>query len=443
MSTANDARLALLARLPILVDDELATLHTVADFVAALQTCSDVPAFLRAAAAALGIRVLFETGTVHVRAILSDAANRGMRRRDAAAAELFYACNGLVIDVAARTILVHPPRAFNRHPDAATVDAALAAHRYDILPITDGTVVVLYYWPPVDTWCIATANGYDVSTLQWMGARSYAQLLHSLMVQLCPVFADRTGLSIEDGRLHFNTLDRTKQYILGFRHHDFHPMHSDPERIWRIASHEDADGLQDLHDIPAQLVLNPAPFASLQAARAACSGALQTSAASGGVPNYGYILRARAVAPRSTPDVLIESPLLEYLRTRVYDKCGRLHDVAPEARFELHAMRAYLASAATRSSFVAIFPRYNAIFRRYDDFIHNLSMLVAVLLRQKAMAPLAREAVYASPIGRIATTFAEHIGSSEHIVSGRDVDSIIRDFATNPEYALIYLRAQQ
>ena len=63
-------------------------------------------------------------------------------------------------------------------------------------------------------WCLASANGFDVSHLKWGGDETYAEVLFELLAK-SPTFLAATGLRLrrgllcdDDVRLDFQTLDR-------------------------------------------------------------------------------------------------------------------------------------------------------------------------------------------------------------------------------------------
>ena len=139
-----------------------------------------------------------------------------------------------MIDARTWTHIVVPPRAFASRPWAKEVDRALSAWDadgdirtglYDVIQVSDGTVVMLYNWThpakgPI--WCLAMGNGYDVSHLRWMGGKTYAEIVHGLLAD-CPGFPAAAGLGFRrdslcegDTRLNFKYLDRGLCYTIGF-----------------------------------------------------------------------------------------------------------------------------------------------------------------------------------------------------------------------------------
>ncbi len=410
---------------------------------------------------------------------------------------LYYECNGLVLDARTWRALAVPPCAFNPRPNAKTVDPLLAEDLYDVIRVDDGTVVTLYCWShPVDgpTWALASSNGYDVSSLYWIGPLTYAEVFHDLAVRLYPKFGEETGMELErldDGttRLKFARLDASRCYTVGFRHHNFHPMAADPERMWQIQS-ADLTGCAPrvvysggLPVIPEQTVLHrDADLAALAAEAAKACGrpegapltleglqalgkdafaraaAFIASGARGpplGAPaptalppelNYGYILRSRdAGRTRENSDILVETPLLARIRKIVYERAPRSvrDDLTADDRLEYNAMRAYL-TANERLDFLALYPGWVARFQAFEEFVNNVVHLVIHALRQRAMAPSSREPPMRSATGQVARALLDHICRHENLTAfHKDTESIVRDYVVNPEYAFLFLRAMR
>jgi hypothetical protein len=271
---------------------------------------------------------------------------------------LYYECNGLVIDARTWRALAVPPNAFNNQPTSKAIDTFLAEDCYDIIRVDDGTVVTLYCWDhPTEgpSWALASSNGYDVSSLRWFGQLTYAAIFYDITQRLYPDFGAQTGMSLEtraDGttRLNFTNLDHSRCYTIGFRHHNFHPMKSDPERMWQIQSTDLSGTIPQVvfsgngHGLPVipdqyvyadnflgkpltlEILRNNGSTAISQAATYA---AQFVAAAHPQLPaelNYGYILRARASARGVTKEhsnILIDTPLLKRIRKIIYEGAPR------------------------------------------------------------------------------------------------------------------------
>ena len=151
--------------------------------------------------------------------------------------------SGLLFDSESWLPLATPPPAFKLRPATDAVNALLVADAYDIIRVDDGTVVTLYKWNHPQhgkVWGMASNNGYDVSSLYWMGPMTYAEVFYDLAMRRYPEFVTQTGMGItrtgKSTRLTFTKLDPSFSYTVGFRHHNFHPVVEDPERMWSIQS---------------------------------------------------------------------------------------------------------------------------------------------------------------------------------------------------------------
>lgn len=413
----------------------------------------------------------------------------GPGRRAGLAGPLRLACNGLVVDARTWRALAVPPRALTAAPPARTADAHLAAGLYDIIRVDDGTIVTLYCWdrPAAGpTWALASSNGYDVSSLRWSGDLTYAEIFHDLACRVYPQFAQETGIGLDAGsRLTFARLDRTRCYTVGFRHHAFHPLTADPERMWQIQCWEVAGPTPrpapegaGLPHVPHQTLCDSGRLAAAAAGigaaaadapltcaalRALCRGALADAVefvaglpAAGaweptprgvGPPpglHYGYILRSRR--PDLTgdcSDVLLESPLLARVRKLAYERppAAVAAEVAPAERLEYCAVRAWL-TATDRADFLALFPGWRPRLRAYEEFVENVVGQIVHTCRQRAMAPASREPALRSPTGQVARALLEHIRQFVSLSAfSPDTPKIIHDYVVTPEYAYLFMRA--
>ena len=115
-------------------------------------------------------------------------------------------------------------------PDA---DVVIRTGRYNVILVIDGTAVTMYRWTHPKkglVWCLASANGFDVSHLKLGGDETFAEVLFELLAK-SPTFLAATGLRlrrgflcVDDVRLDFQTLERGRCYTIGFPHPNFHPM---------------------------------------------------------------------------------------------------------------------------------------------------------------------------------------------------------------------------
>lgn len=393
---------------------------------------------------------------------------------------------GLLIDARTWRIIAAPPPAFNLRPAANAVDTLLAADAYDIIRVDDGTVVTIYCWNhPKNgpTWAMATSNGYDVSALYWMGSLTYAEVFIDLVTRLYPEFTAITGAALDkstgETRLSFKNLDPAFSYTIGFRHHNFHPMISDPERMWLIQAVKSSESMlpvvvpMSLPGIPVQEVYSHetlamqmgVPTLTLAHIRAVGATSFETAVAHiGGVAvaspaylalNYGYILRLRPTeilspqaiaAVAAFPDhahVLVETPLLTRVRRLIYERAPRAvrDSITSIERHSYNAMRAYLMPEEQRD-YLRLFPSWTQRFNEFGKFVGNVIKEAVHTLRQRAHTPPSRDPRPTTMAGHIALALVDHICKHTKLAAPhRDAESIVRDLISVPENAYLFLRA--
>jgi hypothetical protein len=379
-------------------------------------------------------------------------------------------CNGVVIDARTWMPLAISPRAFNPRHNTRTINEFLSKGMFDIIPIPDGTVVTLYPWdlttgtPDSGSrkgyWALASSNGYDVSTLKWMGDQAYAEVFFRVAQQY-PDFISQAEMVLmkDEAVLYCGNLDRSKCYSVGFRHHNFHPMKWDPMRIWQI-QHTTITG-DDMHTVYSDDGggLPGVPWqdtvtivTTLEGLQGRCASSIDdakkiaATPAANLAPNYGFILRSKD--PQVTgehSDFLVESPLLKKIRRILYQRPSRTvrDDLNHEIRLEYNIVRTFL-TATEREDCIALFPDWKAKFDAYEEFVNNVVHNIIHMHRQSAMGSASREPVPKSPTTVVAKALLNHIVRHEAIGAfHRDTTDIIRDYVTTPEYALLYLRAMK
>jgi hypothetical protein len=436
------------------------------------------------------------------RLMLCGEARGGRKTQNAAGGDtvLAYECNGLVLDARTWRALAVPPGAFNHRPPTKTVDALLAEGVYDVIRVDDGTVVTLYHWDhPLEgpVWCLSTSNGYDVSSLLWMGGLTFAEIFFDLATRAYPDFCKQTGIALKKGpgdvtRLTFLHLDPHWCYTVGFRHHDFHPMKADPERMWQIQCTDLTGARPQVNQLTAPTTLVATADGVLGAEKAVlglpglpwqvpCNRAALPAVLTSGklrelgadaydvamayialrgpyalpprpgsaLPRelvYGFILRSRDPACTGVcSDVLLESPLLARIRKIVYERAPRSVRpyLTPADRLEHNAMRAFL-TANEREAFLALYPEWKTRFQHFKEFTENVVLLIITVLRQRALDPASCEPAMRSATGDVARALIEHIARHENLAAfQKNTESIVRDYVLNPVYAFLFLRALQ
>jgi hypothetical protein len=334
-------------------------------------------------------------------------------------APICYECNGLVLDARTWRPLAVPPCAFAALPAAKVLDERLAAGDYDIVRVDDGTVVTVYSWEhPADgtVWAIGSSNGFDVSNLYWCGPLTYAEVFVDLARRRYPDFVAETGLGLEkdsDGgtRLRFDKLDCDYCYTIGFRHHNYHPVRADPERMWvvqctylggpapavefgggrlpglppqTVCTADEIPGAGwpptagSLREIGKEAFERAAVFIATEAGERRDSRALPSEL------NYGYMLRARAGT--SLPDLLVETPLLSNVRRVIYERPPRniRDNITSGDRIAYSAVRAFL-TIPMRATFLALCPEWKETYANFSEFANKVIEHAVHVARQKSL----------------------------------------------------------
>ena len=378
-------------------------------------------------------------------------------------APIHFECGGAVIDTSSWLAVVLPPRAMDKFPVVSKVNNWLVSGgNYDVIEVFDGTVVTLYKWvgPAGPVWAMASSNGYDVSTLQRAGPLTFAEVFYELVTKLYPGFAAGTGISLQGSRLNFSNLDDQKCYTFGFRHHNFHPLRTDPERVWFIQSadttglHPQKTGDQSMYDIVSQPVLTEEQLGTISGVAAATPTIDEFLQFSANTTNpafigyYGYILRSRQA---QFPDVLLSSAHLNRIRKLVYEKPPRSLQnlVTASNRTAISGMIAFLSG--NREQFEAMFPEYVDTFKLYATKIETVVQLIIQLMKGSAPVPATATAAAtaatagattgADPLLGLAKVLFAHISRHEVGLTGREPASvsIVTDYVMLADYAYLFL----
>lgn len=277
-------------------------------------------------------------------------------------------CNGVVLEYPTWDVLSVPPKMFN--PKFRLNDVLSGEHI--VYEINDGTTVTLYWYN--NKWNISSTNGYDVSGYKWLGKRDYMEAL--LDVSAAYNFS-------------FDKLDRNCCYTIGFRHHDFHPLLTDPQKMWLIQTCDVSkmnsespkltmvDGSST--GIPMQTAVD-IDMATMQKNNAEALNKYINSYRKTPIIDYGYIIRSK-----SGSDVVLESTLLKNIRLTMYHIPKLRHcnsELTPLERLEYNILRAYLGND-TKYLFANLFPQFSNYYRKYDDIFGRLSSRIIQLLRNK------------------------------------------------------------
>jgi len=347
--------------------------------------------------------------------------------------------NGLVLDGKTWNVLSYPIIKINPIVSTKVTSDSLKRGVYDITPIRDGTTVTLYFWNGV--WYLSSSNGYDISTLKWMGSKTYAELLFDLFTRIYPDFVKTTRVTLENGRLNFGSLSKKYCYTFGFKHYDIHPRISEPESIWQI-QHIDLSSFHiyttsGLPHIPYQLRESFAgTYHDLRLKY------LQEPY------KYGAILRLSSDAP---PDIRIpieyqnlidESVMFTDLKNFIYNFTPQEKKLIPaELRVEYKVMKALLIGGEVLMRFEILFPQYRTLLTTYSTFTHDLVNRVGHILSNYMFS----NSVYMDEknprLAKIIDSFVAYFiahGFSKDVYNN-NMD--IKDYVMMPCYAHHYLLA--
>ena len=131
-------------------------------------------------------------------------------------------CNGLIIDLEEKRLVVIPPPLLLHTFKYKIVNDFITQNLYTIYEIKDGTRISMYYFR--NSWRISSARGYDVTDLKWNGSLTYKEIFDSLLLEL--------NIPVDD---FYDSLNKQCCYNWGFNHRDYHPF-SDKNCIWYIGS---------------------------------------------------------------------------------------------------------------------------------------------------------------------------------------------------------------
>jgi len=412
-------------------------------------TQDEILDFLGQIAAQNGIRVCHEYSPVK---LPSDEAAvlRVTLRGDFRAGrfpQLHYDCNGLIIDATTWRALSVPLQAPYKNFNKKLVNEYLSKNLYDIYPISDGTVVTIYYIK--GQWALSSSNGYDVSELYWMGDKTYAEILFDLATRLYPAFVEESGIELVNGRLVFTKLNINCCYTIGFRHFNFHPLRADPEHIWQLQCYDVSGPLpvkaELLASLPKQVARELTGDETVDSlnlvGRESVNAAVRYE-----MCLYGFILRSKDDQKTGIhSSIMLESPLLQKVRAYIYDGVPRQHskNVTNLTRLKYLTIRASLSQDS--AMFLELFPQFIDEHHKHEQIFTHLINKIVNLARTSAIST-APESVPAGAdcdsLSKIAHSLYSHIINHEKNPNPfhAEFKQIVADYVRNPEHVIIYMR---
>lgn len=355
--------------------------------------------------------------------------------------ELYYHCNGLVIDTEKWVPIAVPPLAFNRRQMFTEVRNYM--EYYDIIPIIDGTIVNLYYWN--NGWNISSGNSYDLSNFYWMGNKTYSELIFDLLSRLAPKAIQTLGIKLKTNKkLEFSNLDKSYCYTIGFRHHNFHLLTTDPEKIWNIQKVNlmtlDVVYNEGLAEVEKQKIFTPNLTLDeiLDVNKLSIQNALKST---NPVYNYGYILRSRSLKHTGEfSAVILDSLLLKEIKKAIYEYPSNYIQtyITYENRIDFIALKSYF-NKIKRQDVIKLFPHIIERINVYSKFIDIvIKCIISILKHGKESVTLDYDII----IYTLSMILIKYINNFDKLdPNSENIEYILRDYLMNIEYALLFIDA--
>src|SRR3989344_573417 len=354
-----------------------------------------------------------------------------MRTHGSFGKPIYHQANGLIIDTNEWRILAASTPMINPKQDLKFVRRNF--NKYKVYPIFDGTVITLYHWQ--SQWHIGSSHGVDMSEYKWTGPKTYREMFDELLVT--------TTLTLDK-------LDKTKCYIVGFRHHNMHPYLMDPQKIWFINAYKFVDDeIISVYNEELQLFADTGIMIQQPITiKFDDMMSLAKDALPKGLCNYGYILRAPFDECGENSNILIESSLMYKIRKLMYNMpkpCDRVGQIPIDntTRQNYLCLRAYL-DYNSRAIFIKLFPQFSQHYAEYKLFIERLVNRILQCYRNKytqskvlgGEQTMKKESAI---IDRLAQVFVMHIRNKERINPYDNITrDILIDYVTNPNYIALY-----
>jgi hypothetical protein len=359
--------------------------------------------------------------------------------------QLVRECNGVVLEYPTWKVLSVPSLMFNPRFKLAQIVSNLS--KYTVTYINDGTTVTLYWDSASSKWCVASSNGFEVNNYKWIGEATYESAIHEVATSC---------------NFSFDSLDKNRCYTIGFRHHDFHPLRTDPQRLWFVQS----VNLNSVNEgksckpefttdcgIPMQTEVafpldGSKPIDWMLSKNAESLTRYFTTTKRGGdstVPeiHYGFVLRGDNGA---NSGVVLESSLLKRVRRLMYNlPKNRYTNVVPETseeRLEYNILRAYLGYD-TKYNFINLFPQFTPQYKKYDKLFNSVVSTIFNALRNRNvranLVAKSQQGKLDSKVDILALQFIPYIEKDVPINTfDSQVSGVIQDFITDPNYIDLY-----
>lgn len=269
-------------------------------------------------------------------------------------------CAGVVIEYPSLRVLALPPP-----PTTDKYRSNFIIENFDSYTVeyaVDGTLVTAYWYD--GGWRLSSTNGYDVTDMQWIGPRTYMELLTGIV-----------GASFFDG------LNKNNSYTIIFHTPEFHPVDPTPAAVSicsvDLAKYNDSyEYVTVPNPLPGPRVyvpLNgPTPAKKYRSIVNICTNSLSSYIRMDVSPVYGFILRP---ATCSLPTILIRSELGKFLRDTIYN-VPKTAPLAAENRLNYMILRAWL-SYQHRFTLAQLMPEKTApLYKQYDKMVKKIANLI-------------------------------------------------------------------
>lgn len=280
-----------------------------------------------------------------------------------------------------------------------------------------------------------------------MGEKSYSEIIYDLFNRLYPNVAELCGIQLIDNlSLDFSRLNKSKSYTIGFRHHNHHPLKSDPEYMWNIQNvhlHtgkiEFNDGIQGLPNqkiITAVNSLDQLNYLN----KSSISEAIRSESP---VFNYGFILRSKNVSvTKEFSNILMGSSLLKKIKKNIYDyPANSLKQFIDNTnRFEYITMKNFF-NKAERNEIIQLYPQLIEKFPLYAKCVNDTVLCTLDIMKNKQTN--SNEPInYQTCIITLSYSLLKHIAKFEALDPfNKDTESILKDYYSNIEYSVLFLNA--
>lgn len=284
---------------------------------------------------------------------------------------------------------------------------------YKVYKISDGTLLNLYY---NNGWKFGTTNGWDVSNIKWTSTKTFAEMFTELAVGY-PEFS-------------LDSLDKSKSYVIGMRHHSIHPLTRDPQKLWMIQSNDlvalnaGADysatvGHEDI-GLPHQEPLDLRSYDIKQLYQDNREAAAEYFKS--GAVWYGFI-----VVRNNSAAAIFDSNLLSSIRKYIYFLPKKT-----EISLNFMLLRSYL-SYNSRKELLSLFPQFSDRYDKFGKMISDIVFNVLMCLRDTS----SREQLSAAADNRskILLTYVKEFEAAGFNPHSGEITKIVQDTICNTQNA--------